>query len=604
MSSTKQINLNIAKGLNFPIDAVTEACAFLGRRGSGKTYGATKLAEEFLTHHVQTIALDPVGIWHGLRTAADGKAKGLPIPIFGGEFGDVPLLPTSGKLIADLIVGRGISAVLDVSRMRKGERKQFATDFAEQFYHLKKSKRSPVHLFLEESQVFVPQKTFHGEERMLGAFEDIIKLGRNYGIGVSLISQRPQAVHKDCLNQTEALFAFQINGPQERKAIEGWIVDKGLSKSTVGTDLSGLSVGSCFLWSPQWLRILEKITILPKKTLDASETPKLGKLVKARTLAPIDLEKIKEDMKSVVDQSKENDPKELHKQIAELKKQLKYSVGGVTIDPAMIKKLKLYEAQINVLHQSLNEKDQIIKKQEKVISIIMRDMENISDGITEKLANYKSLVQIIPSEKLNIKKNPVGPSITIDNIKEAKAEHLPTSKYQFPSRNDILNSNNSDDEVKLGKCEKAILSVLAQRARPTSKIQVGILSGYVASSGSFSNSLGKLNSLGCIRKNGNNLEITPDGIDAIQKMGGYAQFPQETEAIQQYWLGWLPKAESLILKNLIDAFPEGLSKEQIMEKTGYSNSGSFSNAIGKLNTLELIVKGSGVITASEDLFNE
>ena len=41
----------------------------------------------------------------------------------------------------------------------------------------------------------VNYSSIRGQERMLGAMEDIIKLGRNYGIGVSLLSQRPQSVN-------------------------------------------------------------------------------------------------------------------------------------------------------------------------------------------------------------------------------------------------------------------------------------------------------------------------------------------------------------------------------------------------------------------------
>lgn len=33
------MKLKIADGLSFPLDAVTQALAFLGRRGSGKSYG-------------------------------------------------------------------------------------------------------------------------------------------------------------------------------------------------------------------------------------------------------------------------------------------------------------------------------------------------------------------------------------------------------------------------------------------------------------------------------------------------------------------------------------------------------------------------------------
>lgn len=131
----------LSKDLELPTSAVTEKLAFIGRTGSGKTYAAQKLAEEMAGAGAQFVVLDPVGNWWGLRLAADGKKPGINIPVFGGLHGDVPLEPTSGKLVADLITERGISAILDVSMMRKGQRKDFATEFAEELFHNQKSRR-------------------------------------------------------------------------------------------------------------------------------------------------------------------------------------------------------------------------------------------------------------------------------------------------------------------------------------------------------------------------------------------------------------------------------------------------------------------------------
>ena len=125
----------------------------------------------------QVVALDPVGNWWGLRVDADGKSKGKEIFVIGGEHGDVALVPEAGAKIAKLIVEKRISAVLDLSPFRQGERKRFAADFAEALFHLKKTQRSAVHVFVEEAQLFAPQRPGPDEARMLGAFENIVRLG-------------------------------------------------------------------------------------------------------------------------------------------------------------------------------------------------------------------------------------------------------------------------------------------------------------------------------------------------------------------------------------------------------------------------------------------
>jgi hypothetical protein len=578
--------LHIAKGLDFPINAVTQKMAFLGRSSSGKTYGASKVAEEFLKNLIQTVILDPVGVWNGLRTSADGKGKGFSIPVFGGEHGDLPLLHTSGAMVADLIVDRGISAILDVSWMRPTERKQFITEFAEQLFHLKKKERTPMHLFMEEAQTFMPQNVDKGEKKMLDAMIDIVKLGRNYGIGISIITQRPQAVNKECLNQTEALFSFQINGPQERKAIEGWIIDKGLSKLDVGEDLSGLEVGTCILWSPQWLRILKKIKILPKITFDASKTPDLESIRQTRELAPVDIEKIKTDMQSVIDYRKENDPIELKKQIAELKKQIKFPVKQIVAAQPVVRD----NGEIIQLKKQLDERNKIIRSQEIQILKFNSAVEKLAEQFTGlvKSAPVPVVIESKPQAESphQFKPVPVHKAQRIESpVVKTKSEH----------------SNVQPVGIVLGKCERTILSVLAQHGPTLTKIQIAILAQYVYSSGNYSNGLGKLNSNGLIVKNGDQISITPQG---MAELGEYTPLPTGSE-LHEYWYKFLGKAPRTILKIAIEAYPNELTKDEVAIMADYEpTSGNYSNALGTLRTLALISKeNTKIVRASDTLFH-
>src|SRR5436309_7649311 len=113
-------DLRIAADFSLPAEAVTQTFAILAKRGVGKTYCASVLVEELLKAGLHAVVVDPVGVWWGLRAAADGKRPGLPIVILGGDHGDVPLELTAGQVIADLVVDEGISAVLDLSLFRNG----------------------------------------------------------------------------------------------------------------------------------------------------------------------------------------------------------------------------------------------------------------------------------------------------------------------------------------------------------------------------------------------------------------------------------------------------------------------------------------------------
>ena len=130
MASTRTL-LSIAPNLKLPEEAVTETYAILGKRGSGKTTTTRVLTEELLHVGLPALILDPTGVWWGLRTSADGDGDGYPVIIFGGDHADVPLEETSGSLIADVVVTRRISAVLDLSGLSKSGTRRFCTDLLE-----------------------------------------------------------------------------------------------------------------------------------------------------------------------------------------------------------------------------------------------------------------------------------------------------------------------------------------------------------------------------------------------------------------------------------------------------------------------------------------
>ena len=177
--------LSLGRGLDLPDQTITDTLAVLARRGAGKTYLAMKLAEQMLGAGHQIVAIDPTGVWWGLHSSADGTHPGFPVVVLGGNEADVPLEPTGGHLVADLVVEERVSCVLDVSTMRKGQRTQFLTDFAERLFERKSATRykTPVHLFVDEAHAFVPQRPQRGQERMLGAGEDLVQMGRSRGIG-------------------------------------------------------------------------------------------------------------------------------------------------------------------------------------------------------------------------------------------------------------------------------------------------------------------------------------------------------------------------------------------------------------------------------------
>ena len=208
-----------------PSEALKNHIAIIGKAGSGKTFCAKGIAEGLLDAGERVCIIDPTGVWHGLRSKANGKSGAYPVVIFGGEHGDVPLNAVHGEAIAEIIATSNTPAIIDVSLMRVGERTRFFTDFASE---LLRRNKGPLHLIIDEAHVFAPQGRVADPQsgNMLHAANNLISLGRARGLRVTLITQRPAKLHKDSLSQVETLIALRLIAPQDRKAVEDWIADQ------------------------------------------------------------------------------------------------------------------------------------------------------------------------------------------------------------------------------------------------------------------------------------------------------------------------------------------------------------------------------------------
>lgn len=576
------MKIQIADGLSFPLEAVTEKLGFIGRTGSGKTYAAQKLAEEMYRAGAQFVALDPVGKWWSLRLAADGKTPALPLPVFGGLHGDVPLESTAGKLMADVIVDRGISAVVDVSQFESDSAKaRFMTDFGNRFFFRKKAAPSAVHLFIEECQEFVPQNPQRDEAQMLHAWTRIQKLGRNFGIGSSLLTQRPQEVNKKVLNQTEVLFVFQLTGSHERKSVAAWIEDKGLDED-IAAELPKLERGCPHVWSPAWLRISKVVRIAEKATFDASATPEVGRRADVKELAPIDLEKLHKDMAATIERAKADDPRELRKRIAALEGELRKAKAG----PAIVRPGPEEIARIR--------NDALIEFRRRIGPVAERSHSN--DQFAMELV---AKMQKVTGELLDALEVPrVGIPRDISKYAGSTKERIPLEKHRAPEPRQVPSRSLNENDVTIGKGERIILTAVAQYPQGTTREQLTILTGYRRSS--RDTYLQRLFSRDLVANNGHGSIVATQGGMAV--LGPDFEPLPTGEDLQAYWLNRLTGGERTLLEALIRAYPKAVAREALSEATEYKRS-SRDTYLQRLTARRLVVAvGRGEVKASEELF--
>lgn len=382
------MTLKLAPKLQLPNDAVTQTFLILGKRGSGKTNTAVVLAEEMIKL-APIVVLDPIDAWWGLKSSFEGDRPGLNIYVFGGRHPDLPLDPHTGELMARLFIEHRISMVLSMKGWSVADRARFVTDFVT--YLLNHNDRVPVHVFLEEADAFIPQRPQPDEAKMLGATDRLIRWGRMDGIGATAICQRAAAINKNTTTQAETLIAHRTIGPQDRDAIEEWIKFHGTKedRDKILSELPHLHNGEAYVWSPEWLKLLDRYFVRRRHTFDSAATPKVGeKMITPKTLSSVDLEKISGQLQHVIDHAKQDDPKELRKQLVASNQQLTEAhrqISNMQLNPTVQE--RVVEKIINVYSLPPHLIDMLKTWNEQTQKLLdspliwKRDAPQITDGV-------------------------------------------------------------------------------------------------------------------------------------------------------------------------------------------------------------------------------
>lgn len=555
--------LKLAEGLSLPLDTVTQSMALLARRGAGKTYTGSVLAEEVIKAKVPIVILDPTGAWWGLRSSIDGQHAGLPVVIFGGDHGDVALEPTAGALIAEVVLEHPGAYILDFSAFpSKTAEQTFAASFLEHLYRGKKPDTGALLVVVDEADMFAPQRPGPEQTKTLGALESIVRRGRIKGMGVLLITQRAAVLNKNVLTQTEILLIMQTTGPQDRAALDEWIKGNGTpeERTAVLDSMASMEQGDAWLWSPSFLRILKRVHIRTRTTFDSSKTPGAGATrIEPTTFAQVDLDKLGQRIAATHQQQVANDPRTLKRRIAELERDLARRPEQTT---EVVEKIitQIERVEVSVLADEDRE----------MIGRLIEVQTEVRDQLVEALAK----TQITPPALAR------APSPLVQFPKG-----IPVAQVVRELVVPLSVSRETNGEVKISKAERVILSALAQYPQGLSRTRLALITGYSEKSGHTKNTLGRLRGIEYITR-GEPVQITQAGLDAL---GPYDPLPTPGSELVQYWLGRLGLAERTILGAFVGVYPQSITKEFLGEATGYSHdSGHFKNTLGRLRGLGLV----------------
>lgn len=562
--------LYIASDFRLPLEAVTQTFAVLAKRGVGKTYTASVMAEEMLGASQQIVVIDPTGAWYGLRSSADGKGPGFPIVVAGGERGDIPLDEHAGELLAQAVVERRFSAVIDLSLFRKGQVRRFLTPFLETLYRLN---REAIHLFVDEADDVCPQKPFGDEAQMVGAMEDVVKRGRRKGIGCTLITQRPADLAKQVLTQCEVLVAMRLVHPRDIAAIKEWVnvhAEPGKAEEMIGS-LPSLPVGTAWFWSPGWGDFFQRVKVRERRTFDSSATPKAGQVrSEPKALAPVDVQQLGAAIVSLKEQAKANDPKELKRRVAELEKLL--AAKPAAAPPEKVEVPVVTDAQVARVEKIADRLEAEGKKR-------VEDGERLLTEAREFRASLAKAVMPLAHARPMLTTPKLSPPTRLPTASRVPRAVPATTEGITPRQQRMLNA-------------AATLTTLGVEV---SRETVCGWLGIHPRGGSVGEELKALAEVGLIDHDRGAIVVTEAGMSAAEQLDA-------SQAVEQAKAGLSPR-QARIFDIIAAAYPNSTTREAIAEEMQiHPRGGSFGEDLGRLVGRGLIEGRRGEYRARDFLF--
>ncbi len=562
--------------VNLDLTRLADTRMLIQANSSGGKSWVLRLLAEQAAGKMHTLVLDPEGEFATLREKFDF--------LIVGKSGDVPVAPRSAALLARKLMELRVSAVLDLYDLKLRERREFVQLFLDALMNMPKELWHPTLVMLDEAHVYCPEKG-HGEAQSTEAVIGLLCQGRKRGLCGVLSTQRLSKLHKDAAAETNNVMIGRtwIDVDQKRvKTILGDVADP--------TSLREMPHGEFFGFGPAF-----NLNGTFRFMTDRVQTthPKPGE--RHQLAAPQPSAKIQKHLAELADLAQKADQEirdmvQAKARIRELEQQLKAKEKA---DPEAEKKLK--DALAN--HKAA------IGLAEKV----QKDYRNRLVQINKLSIVAEPLILDDPEARQSIKDQLVKGTTTgrfscrepnlSNEAKSAIAEEPRASMREPAGRPTLLREV---DGKPLPKCERAILTCLAQYPDGRNKIQLALQTSYKHTGGGFNNALGSLRSSGYIQRNGDHCRITAEGLAAL---GSYDPLPTGSD-LQQHWHNQLPKCERAVLAALIAEYPNARTKEEVAAVTGYKADGDgFNNAIGKLRTIGLISGNKEALIASADLFD-
>jgi len=234
----------LGKKLRFPAygeDSLISNVLFVtGKRGSGKSFTAGVMMEEFHRLGLQFVCFDALDAHGGLdqlpRVESLKPEEGQSIDMKSL----VQRLKTTDK-----------SLVIKMGGLSLTKQQELIGDYCEALIEARIGKG--LHTIFEECQDFIPQV---GRPISFDPIVRLCKLGRALGYGATLVSQRPAGVNKEALSQASVYLVHNVINNRDLKTLDEQL-SFGTDKRLIKKILNGISSarkGECVAYAPEFFR--------------------------------------------------------------------------------------------------------------------------------------------------------------------------------------------------------------------------------------------------------------------------------------------------------------------------------------------------------------
>lgn len=585
--------------------------------GGGKSWALRRVLEQ-TAGKVQQIVIDPDGEFATLREKFD-------YVIAAAHDGDALAHPRTAALLARRLLETGVSAIIDIYDLKKHERLAFVRILCETIVDAPKDLWHPALIVIDEAHVFCPETD---KAESAGAVIDLASRGRKRGYSLLAATQRIAKLSKDCAaelhNKLIGLTTLDVD--VKRAAFE-----LGLPPAEAMRELRALEPGEFFGFGPALWSTVRKLKTGPVETTH----PKAGK--RSLRAPPRPTEAIKAVLPKLADLPKEAEAEarsieELKRELAAARRELAQAArqrpappAAATADKAAAAELRTARATIKRLREAVEALMKIVVRinaiefgkdagvdpqalQKAIDSAVGQAMRLVDQKLTARAKSLEALqrdggrivasIQGLLSEKIEF-------DIEVKHQEPfaVKAAEMPRARPAPAPRT----NGHSEPTGDLSPVQQRILNALAEAeqlsAEAPDRALVAILSGYthIQSTG-FVKALGALSTGGLITyPPGGRVALT----DAGRAVASMPNAPTTAEELQERVCTLIGGAASKVLKPLIEANGEPMSRQDLATASGYGHiqSTGFVKVLGKLRTLGFIdYPSSGMVVAQPVLF--